>query len=70
VNIKARTRSRTIIVSSEDEAMLDEVAAATPFASRHRIAQLSMRYGLRAFAEVPGRLVQEARDASSGEVAR
>jgi hypothetical protein len=70
VNIKPRTRSRTIIVSPEDEAMLDEVAAATPFASRHRIAQLSLRYGLRAFAQAPGRLVEEARDASSSEAVR
>jgi hypothetical protein len=59
-DIGARTRSRTIIVTPEDEAMLGEVAAAHPLVSRHRIAQVALRCGLRAFRTDPARLVQEA----------
>lgn len=56
-----KTRSRTIIVSAGDEAMLDDIAAAHPLVSRHRIAQAALRLGLRTIAAAPERLVDAAR---------
>jgi len=55
-----KSRSRTIIVSDGDEALLDALTGAHAFVSHHRAAQLVYRYGLRSMAAAPERLVGEA----------
>jgi hypothetical protein len=52
--------SRTVIMSTADEAHLRAVRRAHPMVSDHRIVQLGMRRGLRQLAEDPAELVVEA----------
>jgi len=56
-------RSRTILVTPDDEAMANEIAAVYPLVKPHRIYQVSLRCGLRVIREDPERLVREALDA-------
>jgi hypothetical protein len=55
-----RTRSRTIIVSETDEDRLQTIANAYPLVAHHRLAQVAYRFGLRAMASEPDRVVEEA----------
>lgn len=53
-------RTWTVRKDAESEAWQRRIAAHQPLATRHRVLQLAMRYGLRTFAAHPHLLVEEA----------
>jgi hypothetical protein len=57
----------TIIITPNDEAMLADISSEFPLVSRHRIAQVALRCGLRVLRRDPPRLVTEARDVSTDD---
>jgi hypothetical protein len=63
------TKTVTIITSSQDEVSLASVAERFPLVTRHRLAQVIYRYGLRACAGRPEIVLEEARltDATASE---
>jgi hypothetical protein len=59
------TENLGIRVSAEDLALLDEIAALAPFATRHAIARAAMRVGLDEIKREPTRLLVLPRPAKS-----
>ena len=57
-----KSKTRTIITSEADEALLQAICTLYPLVSPHRVAQVSLRCGLRAIAADPKRLVREAQE--------
>ena len=64
--LTSKPKSRTIIVSADDEALLHAIAGEYPMVSSHRLAQAVYRYGLRAVAPAPERLMEECEGTAVG----
>lgn len=55
------TRTRTVIVSEDDETNLATLSGKFPLVSGHKLAQAAYRYGLRACVRCPDLVLEEAR---------
>ena len=64
-----KSKTRTIILNTQAERMLDSAAEQAPLVSRHRIAQAALYLGLEAIVASPDRLVTAALASHGGRMA-